>query len=298
MQRRLSNELLREIRDLRTLRQVLLASGAVTLYQMALIEAGNVDGLVLGPVRVVDRLRVSPHETVYRVFDPRRGAEAVLRHLAEAEMLDAVRPDEFRERFRAAVLAHPNVAATLEVLDIAGRPAALQEWLVGLPSTEWPPLAAVPGVWYRLLCQAALGLHTAHQAGLVHGQLSAAQVVLTNEGIVKICGFGEPPWLAEAAEPGEPSVADDLLVLGQIATYWSSLAVSQKKTKPLPEPLSGVSRRLNAERPDERYASAGELLDELDRVAGEVPANTEAWERMLRHVREHATGDGLLRQSA
>jgi hypothetical protein len=153
-------------------------------------------------------------------------------------------------------------------------------------------------VWYRLLCQAALGLHTAHQAGLVHGLLSASQVVLTNEGIVKICGFGEPPWLADVAEPGEPSVADDLLVLGQIAAYWSSLAVSQKKTKPLPEPLSGVARRLNADSPEERYASAGELLDELDRVAGEVPANTEAWERMLRHVREHATGDGLLRQSA
>ena len=77
-------------------------------------------------------------------------------------------------------------------------------------------------------------------------------------------------------------MADDLLVLGQIAACWSSLAVSQKKTKPLPEPLSGVARRLNADGPDERYATAAELLDELDRVAGEVPANTEAWERMER----------------
>ena len=87
-------------------------------------------------------------------------------------------------------------------------------------------------------------------------------------------------------------------MLGHIAAYWSSMAISQKKTKPLPEPLSGVARRLNAEAPEERYANAAELLDELDRIAGEVPANTEAWERMLRHVREHATGDGLLRQSA
>src|SRR5205823_11007817 len=68
-------------RQRRSLRQVLLASGAVTLYQLALIEAGNVDGLMLGPVRVIDRLRMTSLETVYRVFDPRRGTEAVLRHL-------------------------------------------------------------------------------------------------------------------------------------------------------------------------------------------------------------------------
>src|SRR5207302_5919463 len=66
-------------RQRRSLRQILLASGVVTLYQMALIEAGNLDALMLGPVRVVDRLRVTPRETVYRVFDPRRGREAVLR---------------------------------------------------------------------------------------------------------------------------------------------------------------------------------------------------------------------------
>src|SRR5580704_14046723 len=94
-------------RQRRSLRQVLLASGAVTLYQMALIEAGNLDGLMLGPVRVVDRLRVTPHETVYRVFDPRRGTEAILRHLAEAEGEDAAQADEFRQRFTQATLSHP-----------------------------------------------------------------------------------------------------------------------------------------------------------------------------------------------
>src|SRR5439155_10893686 len=56
----------------RTLRQVLLASGAVTLYQLALIEAGNLDGLMLGRFRVIDRLRVTPREAIYRVFDPTR----------------------------------------------------------------------------------------------------------------------------------------------------------------------------------------------------------------------------------
>src|SRR5206468_6465689 len=104
-------------RQRRTLRQVLLASGAVTLYQLALIEAGNLDALVLGRFRVIDRLRTSPREAIYRVFDPARATGRppgvgdgvfLLRHLAEAEMHDAVHPDEFRQRFAAARdAAHP-----------------------------------------------------------------------------------------------------------------------------------------------------------------------------------------------
>src|SRR5262249_50040930 len=160
-----------------SLRQVLLSARGgggtplLTLYQLALIEAGNLDGLVLGPLRVIDRLQVTPRETVYRVYDPRRPGEgdgaALLPHLAESERSAAVHPDEFRQRFAAlAAVRHPHLAATLEVLEVNGRPAALQEWLSGLPSAEWPALAAVAGVWHRLLGQAALGLSAAHQAGL------------------------------------------------------------------------------------------------------------------------------------
>src|SRR4029079_8058847 len=99
-------------RQRRSLRPLLLAGNYLTLYQLALIEAGNLDGLVLGPVRVIDRVRATPHEAVYRVFDPRGNREALLRHLSEAEMFDAVRPDEFRQRFAAAAeLQHPNLAA-------------------------------------------------------------------------------------------------------------------------------------------------------------------------------------------
>jgi chromosome segregation ATPase len=196
--------LLREAsRQRQSLRQILLSSGLITLYQMALIEAGNLDGLVLGPLRVMDRLRLTAHETVYRVFDPRRtrGGYAILRHLAENEMPDPSRAEEFRRSFAAAVaVVHPNLAATWEVLDISGRPAVLQEWLTGLPSSDWPSLATVPEVWYRLLRQAAEGLQTAHEAGLIHGHLDAGRILLTAEGVLKIAGFGEPDWLVQKAE--------------------------------------------------------------------------------------------------
>src|SRR5262249_1720845 len=57
-------------RQHRPLRQVLLAGSYLTLYQLALIETGNLSGLVLGRFRVIDRLQSTPREAIYRVFDP------------------------------------------------------------------------------------------------------------------------------------------------------------------------------------------------------------------------------------
>jgi chromosome segregation ATPase len=303
-------------RQRRTLRQVLLSSGAITLYQLALIEAGNVEGLVLGPYRVIDRVQATPREMLYRVFDAARGAPALLRHLAESEMADAVRPDEYRQRFAAAVKApHPNLAATYAVLDINGRPAALQEWVTGLPSLEWPNYAAAPGVWYRLLGQAGLGMQTAHNAGLTHGHLQGQNVILTADGTLKLLGFGEPAWLSGTGV-GD-SVASDLQALGRLACEWSMLMPSVKrgKARPLPEALQNIIRRLGAasfngvdkaEKPvmlfpfdeHERYASVTAMLEELDVAGADLPPNAEAWDRLVKHVSENATEGAALRRTA
>lgn len=284
-------------RQRRSLRQILLSGGVVTLYQMALIEAGNIAGLMLGPVRVVDRIRTTPRETVYRVFDPRRGSEAILRHLAEAE-LDPCHAEEFRTTFgKAQALNHPHLGRTLDVLDIAGRPAVLQECLSGLPCPEWPPLASVPGVCFRLLSQAALGLATAHDAGLCHGHLSAQALLLTEEGILKICGFGEPSWLAVLPYEEPANVAGDLAALGKIAAGWSTVGVRKgARTKPLPASLATVIDRVQSTTGP--FPSAAALLEELDRISGDIPPNAEAWDRLVKFIREHAVPETALRQSA
>jgi chromosome segregation ATPase len=295
--------LLEARRQRKSLRQLLLAGNYLTLYQMALIEAGSLDGLILGPVRVIDRLQATPHEAVFRVFDPRSEREAVLRHLAEAEMHDAVRPDEFRQRFgAAAAVKHEHVAATYEVLEVAGRPAVLQEWLTGVPGGDWPALAAAPGVWFRLVSQAALGLEAVHAAGLVHGHLHAGSFVMTGGGVLKLCGAGEPLWLAGPAEgqsPAEPGPAGDLLALGRVAAEWAAGSAARKgaKARPLPEPLQAVLAALTADDPAKRPPSAAALLAELERAGGDVPANAAAWERFVRQVREQSA-DPALRRSA
>ncbi len=288
-------------RQRRPLRQLLLSQSYLTLYQMALIEAGNLDGLVLGPVRVIDRLPSTPREGAYRVFDPRRNTEALLRHLAESEADDAVHPDEFRQRFAAAAaVKHGNIAGVLDLLEIAGRPAALIEWVNGLTGSDWPGLVSAPGVWYRLLSQAAMALQSAHESGLYHGHLEAGSFVLAPTGTVKLTGLGEPIWLASATEneAGESSAAD-LAALGRIAAVWATTPAtgSKSKPKPLPEELQAILARLNNGDTGAHYPSAQALMEDLERIGAKVPASTAAWDRLLRQVREQAAPTAL-RESA
>jgi chromosome segregation ATPase len=297
-------------RQRRTLRSVLLAGGAVTLYQLAMMETGNLNALMLGRLRVIDRLRVTPREIVYRVMDPTRSGAFTLRHLAEAEMEDAVRPDEFRQMFAAARdAAHPNLAATVELLEIQNRPAALLEYLPGLPSSEWPAEAATPGAWVALLLQAASGLDAAHRFGLTHGRLSSESFVMTADGTVKLLGIGEPMWLATGvAATFDPTAEADLRALGQVAYGWSQLAqpASKRRTraKSFPESLSAVIRRLEADPETPMgdtapgampYRTAGDLVHDLTRLAAIFPCPADVRNDLL-HAVEATTGPA--RQSA
>jgi hypothetical protein len=282
----------------RSLRQVLLSSGCITLYQLALIEAGNLDRLMVGPVRVLDRVRVTAQESVYRVHDPRRvwklnpDGSALLRHLSEAEMANAVHPDEFRQRFVAAsAIVHAQVARTYEVLEIENRPAALQEWLVGLPAAEIPPVFAAPGVCLRLLTQATLALKVVHAAGMAHGRLHDHSFFLTPDGVLKLCGIGEPPWLApivtDVPNAAEADVRSDLVALGRIATAWLPAGKSHRrgKSRAASDRLRSIIQQLAADDSSSHYADASALLENLELVSEDLPANAEAWEQLLRHVR-------------
>lgn len=55
--------------------------------------------------------------------------------------------------------------------------------------------------------------------------------------------------------------------------------------------------RLQAEKVEERFFSAAELLEALDAASASVPANAAAWERFLREVREQSANLALRRSA-
>jgi hypothetical protein len=156
---------------------------------------------------------------------------------------------------------------------------------------------------------AAGALDAAHRVGLVHGRLTSDCFLLTPDGVLKVTGFGEPPWLAAAPTTSpETSAASDLRAFGQVLFGWSQLAGKKRavKSRAFPEALWGVIRRLEADAEPpmadtvaaaQPYGSAGELLADLRRIARETPFSDDAWERLLKHVADHAPDSGSLKKA-
>ncbi len=282
----------------RTLRQMLLASGTITLYQLALIEAGQVEALVLGRFRVIDRLRTSPREASYRALDPHHPEQPCLvRLLGEVEMADATHPDEYRQRFATLMhQPHPNLPTVLDITDVNGRPAVVLEMVNGLPGSEWPAVAALPGVWLQLLLEAARGIDAAHRLGLIHGRLTTDSFVLTNEGRVEVQGVADPHWLPHGASPAnEPTQDLDLRALGQAGYIWA-MASGKKRgrtTKSFPDSLLQVVRRLDGETDTPMgdtgsdvtpFESAAAVVATLEQLALKYPCPADKWADLMRTV--------------
>jgi hypothetical protein len=270
--------LLEEARQQRvSLRDCLLQNEFLTPYQMELIEAGRLESLVLNSLRVIDRIRIGPLETIYRVFDPRLGEEAILRHLSSS--VDPAWQDEYRGLFaQAALIRHPGVAATLEVLEMNGSPAVVQEWLVGLPGNEWQGLVTEPSVALRLILQAAAGLAALHGAGLVHGQLHAGRLLLTPQGELKVCGAGEPRWLSGLSSTHQQESRDDVADLVEVVLPWCR----GKARKQPAGALAELIRRLE----QGEFVLAPALHEAAEAVLRSMPADEGAWHRLLQFLQD------------
>jgi alkyl hydroperoxide reductase subunit AhpC len=101
----------------------------------------------------------------------------------------------------AAALNHPNVCTLFAVDDSEGVPILVMEFVRGRPLNVLLEGGALPPEEVaRIGRQIALGMAAAHTLGITHGDLKPANVMLTDEGVVKITDFGLARWIAP---PGE-----------------------------------------------------------------------------------------------
>jgi eukaryotic-like serine/threonine-protein kinase len=95
-----------------------------------------------------------------------------------------------REAQRASLLSHPNIAAVYDLLETNEYVFMIMEYVDGQSLRERlkAPMAVAEAL--PILIQCAVGLHAAHDRGIVHGDIKPANVMLTGDGTVKICDFG------------------------------------------------------------------------------------------------------------
>ena len=106
---------------------------------------------------------------------------------------------EFRERFaieaRALVrLQHPNILSVYQIGEHEGHPFLAMEYIDGETLrhrlARTPPLKLATGL--KIVEDLCAGLASAHDAGIVHGDIKPDNILIDRQGVVKVFGFSTP----------------------------------------------------------------------------------------------------------
>ena len=170
------------------------ASAAERVSGAELSDPFGLAGRVVSHFRIHDVLGCGGMGVVYRAEDVRLGRVVALKFLLPQYALDPAAKDRFLHEARAAsTLDHPNVCTVYEsgvsedgrlfmAMACYGGETLKQRLARGGPL----PLDEIARITTALL--AALG--AAHAAGIVHRDLKPGNVILTDDGAVKILDFG------------------------------------------------------------------------------------------------------------
>jgi eukaryotic-like serine/threonine-protein kinase len=172
----------------------------------------------LGRYTVLRLLGAGGMGAVYAAHDPELDRNVALK-IVHTDIVDPDRSARVQERLlleaRAmAQLAHPNVVAVHDLGRIGAHVFVAMELVEGQTLTQW--LADKPRGWREVVAAfvaAGHGLAAAHAAGLVHRDFKPANVLVGQDGRVRVTDFG----LAQAGVPSTGAAsATDLTACGSL----------------------------------------------------------------------------------
>lgn len=199
----------------------------------------QVPGMRLGPYRLTDKVGEGGMGVVYRAVrdDGEFHREVAIKVVGGRLLAWEAERRFIQERQILARLDHPNIVRMLDGGLDNGRRYLVMEFVRGEPLTSYCLQRNLPlPQRLRLFCDAAAAVQCAHQNLIIHRDLKASNVLVTEEGVVKVLDFGIAqlldagvdapagqtglnPWTLSSASPeqimGAPlTVAADIYSLG------------------------------------------------------------------------------------
>jgi serine/threonine protein kinase len=149
-------------------------------------------GTRLGPYEILSALGAGGMGEVYVAFDSRLSRRVALKILPPEVAESAEREKRFEKEARAvAALNHPNIVTVHSVEKSEGIHFITMELVEGKTLSEVIPRNGLPlKSFFDLAIPLANALSCAHEHGITHRDLKPTNIMVTDEGRVKILDFG------------------------------------------------------------------------------------------------------------
>ncbi len=269
-------------------------------------EADIPAGTEFSHYRIVSKLESGGMGSVYLADDLSLERRVAVKFLQTDTATDPTGRERLLHEARAtATAAHPSVVAVHEIAFFKDRPALVMEFVEGEPLhrlIQRGPLPAAEAV--DLARQLCVTLAAVHKAGLVHGDIKPANLILDSTGRLRILDFGIAHLIAqtevapritsgtvgysapEVLSGASPGPGSDLFSVGVVlyelltgvrafsGAYDAAVAYSVVNEQPapisshvpdIPPALEAIVGRLLEKLPANRYRSAKDVLTDLDR---------------------------------
>ncbi|MCP4542137.1 MAG: tetratricopeptide repeat protein [Chloroflexi bacterium] len=242
--------------------------------------------------------------TLYHVSDEAKDDELVALKtvrldIPEAETSEVV--ERFRREFQLLTrLRHPNLVSVYDFgITTEGDIYFTMEWIKGQDLEPGQRLLE-PEATIPVMVQVCRALAYLHARGVIHGDLKPANVLMTTDGQVQIVDFGVALEVRSARirsryyTPGYSApevraqrVVDHRVDLYGLGAMWYALLVGEPPTfmfggerlirltleetlasqEKIPQEVGKIIVRLLETSPDERYASANEVIEAINKAA-------------------------------
>jgi len=296
--------------------------------------------LTQNAARCIDRFQLlrtlgrGAQGTVYLAHDPQLDRRVAIKTLSLKAAADAHQAEQLISTAKmASSLSHPNIVPVFEVGIHDGKPFVVFEFVEGRALSDvlriegaLPMARAV-----ILMSQILAGMAQVHAAGLVHGDIKPANILLSTTGIPRVTDFGisrravaaqsdpvpggtlrymAPECFTEARSDYRSDVFALGLLFQEMLTGEAVFSVGNEHAliysilndvTPAPSVSNPkIDRRVDEivlkallKNPQERYADAAQMKRDLDRYRVPSAATSELKEQAL-----HSTVEFLLRRMA
>jgi serine/threonine-protein kinase len=176
----------------------LVAAQVLTRYQANRLLEGRRRGLFIDEFKILELLGCGGMGYLYRAEELETDWEVAIKVLADRFRFDKGRLTRFQLEAEAGLrLSHPNILRTRAIRrteDIYGAiHYMVMELVKGVSLRELLEIRHRTLYWRHscdVICQAATGLHYAHQMGLVHRDVKPENLLIRSDGAVKVLDFG------------------------------------------------------------------------------------------------------------